>query len=586
MLPCSFHPAAEDVADFISRYSSRSPETLYEIAKGRCVNFVSREYAVIHEPLEDSLPLSLERCSYSCIPKLYGLLDTTALEASGIRPAVGPPAIRGTGQGVIIGFIDTGIDYTNPLFRNRDGSSRILAIWDQTIQGEEPPKSVAGFQPFSGTVYEKDDLDLALASEHPFQLVPSRDENGHGTFLAGVAAGGAVSQPVEFSGAAPEAALAVVKLKPAKQYLRDFFLVPKDAPAYQENDIMAAVSWLLGIANRYAMPLVICLGLGTNQGSHDGTSPLSSMLRSLTGTPGLSVTVGAGNEAGLHHHYVGAVQADQNFTDVELRIGENEAGFCLELWAREPDLYTVGFVSPSGEVIERVPLVLGRETSIPFGFDNTVISLTYDPYEAGSGSQLIFMRFLSPAAGIWHIRVYPNLPTTRQFHMWLPMSGFVSESTIFLRPDPDTTITDPGNSIMPITVSTYNHVTNSLYIHSSRGFTRTEQIKPDLAAPGVEVQGPGLTPGQLPSDAGAAGSELPVFTRRTGSSVAAAITAGAVAGIFSWNLAGSTASALTSTAVKSLLIRGADRRPEFPYPNRQWGYGSLNLYQALLLTRE
>ena len=579
MLPCNFHPAAEDVADFISRYSSRSPEALFEMAKGRCVNFVSREYAVIHVPLEDSLPLSIGQYPYSSIPKLYGLLDATALEASGIRAAAEQPSIQTSGQGVIIGFIDTGIDYTNPLFRNRDGSSRILAIWDQTIQGETVPEPEAGFQPFSGTVYEKEDIDLALRSENPFSQVPTRDENGHGTFLAGIAAGGSISQPSEFSGAAPKASLAVVRLKPAKQYLRDFFLIPGSADAFQENDIMAAVSWLLGIANRYAMPLVICLGLGTSQGSHDGSSPLSSMLRSLTGTPGLSVTAGAGNEAGFHHHHLGTVLADQEFSDVELRVGENEPGFCLELWAREPELYTVGFISPSGEVIERVPLVLGRETSISFSFDDTAISLSYDPYEAGSGSQLVFMRFVTPSAGIWHIRVYPNLPTTRQFHMWLPMNGFVSASTIFLKPDPDTTITDPGNSSMPVTVSAYDHVTSSLYIHSSRGFTRTDQIKPDLAAPGVNLQGPGLSPGLE-------GSEEPVFVRRTGSSAAAALTAGAIAGIFSWDLTDNNASTLTSTAVKSLLIRGADRRSQFPYPNRQWGYGTLNLYQSLLLTRE
>ncbi len=598
MFPCNFNPSAEDTADFIVRYSSRSPEALFEMAGSQCVNFVSREYAVIHLPLEEALPLSLDSSPYSSIPKLYGLLDTTALEASGIPEAARQPAIQATGRGVIIGFIDTGIDYANPLFRRSDGSTRILDIWDQTIQGDAPPEAVAGFQPFFGTVYGQEDIDRALKSEDPYQVVPSRDTDGHGTFMAGVAAGSPVSQPAEFYGAAPDASIAVVKLKPAKTYLRDFFLIPEGAAAYQENDIMAAVSWLLGIANRYALPLVIYLGLGTAQGGHDGTAPLPTMFQSLTSTMGLSVVAGAGNEAGFHHHYLGQLVDDQEYDDVELRIAQDDPGFCVELWAREPELYTVGFVSPSGEIIERIPLVLGHETQIPFRFDSTSISLSYDPYESESGSQLIFMRFLTPAPGIWHIRVYPNLLTARQFHMWLPMHTFVSEGTIFLRSDPDTTITDPGNASMPLTVSTYNHQNNSIYIHSSRGLTRSGQQKPDLAAPGVQVQGPGT----IPSRSGTAGrpalspreisavpamtQEEPVLTRRTGSSVAAAIAAGAVAGLFSWGITDGNDRTLTSTSVKSLLIRGADRRPGFPYPNRLWGYGTLNLYQSFLLTRE
>ncbi len=154
------------------------------------------------------------------------------------------------------------------------------------------------------------------------------------------------------------------------------------------------------------------------------------------------------------------------------------------------------------------------------------------------------------------------------------MQGFLTEDTGFLRPDPDITITDPGNAPLLLTVSTYNHVTGSLYIHSSRGFTATGQIKPDFAAPGVEVQGPGIPPGT---------SRL---SRQTGSSVATAITAGAVACLFSWGFTQGNDTTLTSISVKSILIRGAERKEAFRYPNRQWGYGTLNLYQAFLLMRE
>lgn len=574
MIPCNVSPASEEIADFIVRYSPRAVDSLYELARTRCVNLVSQEYAIVHAPLSGVLPLSFTQHTYSAIPKLYGLQDTTALEAAGILPVFSQPNLMSTGQGILIGMIDTGIDYTNPLFQNPDGTSRILRLWDQTIESENTPEAVAGFQPFYGTVYSQEDLNRALTSEQPLELVPSTDTSGHGTFLAGVAAGRQIQSPTTFSGAAPDAALAVVRLKPAKQYLREFFAVPPDADAYQENDIMAAVAFLLGIAGQYQMPLVLCLGVGTSQGSHSGISPLAMQLQALSATRGFACVTGAGNETGFRHHYFGNLSPDQEYEDVELRVADSTSGFSMELWADVSELYTVGFVSPSGEVIERIPMTVGQETTISFQLDATRILISYQITESSSGRFLAFLRFTGPAPGIWHIRVYPTLFVSGQFHIWLPMQGFLTEDTGFLRPDPDITITDPGNAPLLLTVSTYNHVTGSLYIHSSRGFTATGQIKPDFAAPGVEVQGPGIPPGT---------SRL---SRQTGSSVATAITAGAVACLFSWGFTQGNDITLTSISVKSILIRGAERKEAFRYPNRQWGYGTLNLYQAFLLMRE
>ena len=140
MIPCNVSPASEDIADFIVRYSPRAVESLYELAGTRCVNLVSQEYAIVHAPLSGVLPLSFTQHTYSAIPKLYGLQDTTALEAAGILPVFSQPNLMSTGQGVLIGLIDTGIDYTNPLFQNPDGTSRILRLWDQTMEREASPE--------------------------------------------------------------------------------------------------------------------------------------------------------------------------------------------------------------------------------------------------------------------------------------------------------------------------------------------------------------------------------------------------------------------------------------------------------------
>lgn len=572
---CQYSPSSDEYYDFIIRYSPRSPD-LYQLALTHCVNFISRDFAVVHAPRSDVEPFTISQYSYGIIPKLYGLLDTTALEDSGIPPVFDQPSLLSTGKGSIIGIADTGIDYTNPLFRTSDGATRILGIWDQTLDSDEPLPEIDGYQPLYGSVFSQEQINAALNAQDPYEIVPSKDTDGHGTFMAGVAAGSRVTRPAPFFGAAPDASLIIVKLKPAKQYLRNLFLIRPDATAFQENDIMAAISYMSGLANQYDMPIVFYLGLGTNQGNHEGTTPLGQQLRNMEGYSGTAAVAAAGNEVGLHHHYRGNMPPNQVFDDVELRVGSDETGFCTELWAKEPDLYTVGFVSPSGEIIDRIPLSLGSETVISLKLDSTVITINYQNNESGSGSQLIFMRFQAPSPGIWHIRIYPLVYVSGSFHLWLPMDGFLSKNTMFLRPDPDNTITDPGNASMPLTVSTYNHGNNSIYIHSSRGYTPDGRIKPDLAAPGVEVQGPALTP---------LGADLR-FTRRTGSSVAAALTAGAVADLFTWGVTNNNNQALSGAAIKSMLIRGANRSQAFTYPNPTWGFGTLNLYQAFLRIRE
>lgn len=578
MSQCSISVTSEDYADFIVRYGRITQEELYEIAGSQCVDIINSFYSVFYVPLSRVLPLSLSKYTYTAIPKLYGLEDTTALESSGILPVFDQPTLNATGKGTLLGIIDTGIDYTNPLFRLPDGSTRIMGIWDQTIEPKTEPH-LRGNRfppPLYGTFYTKEEIDLALISEQPYDLVPTRDTDGHGTFMAGVAAGNRMESPVSFSGAAPDTSLLVVKLKPAKQYLRDFFLIRPGIPAFQENDIMMGIRYLLDEADRLNMPLVIYLGVGTNQGSHESASPLGQYIQQSSGFFGLAFVTGAGNEVGYHHHFFGTVTSDQTYQDVELRVGAEELGFSMELWAKVPELYTVGFLSPTGELIERVPIAFGSETTIRFRLDPTIITVNYRAAETGTGSQLIFMRFEKPTPGIWMIRVYPSLTLSGQFNIWLPMHGFISDQTIFLRPNPDTTITEPGNAPTIITASTYDHVTNSIYIHSSRGYTNGGVIKPDFAAPGVEVQGPALsgTPGQLR------------FTRRTGASVAAAISAGAAADIFSWGIVDGNEMNLDSSTLASLLIRGADRNPVLSYPGREWGYGTLNLYQSFLRARE
>ena len=582
MPDCPFNPAAENIADLIYRFGSLQSER-WNNTSSLCADYVSSDYIILHMPLTPDA-VSMRVHPYYMIPSLFSPLDYNAMEASGILSAFNSPALNNQGKGVLIGLVDTGIDYRSPLFQNPDGTTRIAGIWDQSVPIEEDvlPAGVPDYYPMGGssygTEYTREQTNEALASDDPLSLVPTQDTIGHGTFLAGLSAGSSIPQE-DFTGAAPEAELAVVKLKPAKKYLRDFYLIPSDAPAFQENDIMMGIKYLRMMADRLKKPLVILLAMGSNSGSHIGTSPLSQVTQNYSGFFGIITVIAGGNETGAAHHFYASIPAGTEYEDVEIRVGKEEAerGFVLELWAADADTYTVGFISPSGERISRIPIIANNETSIPFLLDATTITVNYQLIEAESGSQLIFMRFQTPAAGIWTVRVYNTQRFKGTFHMWLPVQGMISEETVFLRPDPYSTITVPGNSRLPITVGAYDTSTGGIYIHSSRGFTPNQIVKPELAAPGVNILGPSV--GRKP------GSDTPMTTR-TGTSAAAAITAGAAANLLGWGIVEGNYPTMSEASVKSYLIRGAQRNPALTYPNREFGYGTLDLFQTFLRLRE
>lgn len=501
---CTANIMSEDYGDFI--LESFFPQDIPAVPETYCSQTISSRFITLYAPRADWEPLSYSEVPYAIVPKLYTPQDTTSMTASGITQ-VRQSTLGLTGRGVLVGVIDTGVDYQNPVFRNRDGSTRIAAIWDQTISDGPLPMWMS-----YGSEYRRDRIDEALTAENPFSIVPSRDTDGHGTFLAGIATGSEVPEQ-QFVGAAPEAILAVVKLKPAKQYLRDFFAIQPDAVAYQENDIMPAASYLRRLREQLRLPLVILCGMGTNWGSHTGTSPLSQTLDRMMEQPGISAVVPAGNETGLSHHFEGRIVQEGAYLDVEIRVAPEERGFQPELWSQVPDRFTVSILSPGGDLVPQIPARLGQNQIVNFVLEGTKVDVSYRFLEVRANNHLAVMRFLTPAPGIWTVRVYCVSFLTGIFHMWLLDRGFIREDTVFLKSNPDTTLTVPSATESLLSIGAYNHNSGSIYIHSYRGYTRLGGIKPDLAAPGVDVYGPGLNHR---------------YTRRSGTSVAAAHAAGAV----------------------------------------------------------
>ena len=228
---CREQILSEDYRDFIGNHV-RTPFFESMMQEERCVQEAGFDYRCIYLPADLADPITLSRYSYNSIPKCYAPLSMETLNQSGILPVQNYPTLQLKGQGVLIGFLDSGIDYTSGLFRSLDGRTRIAAIWDQTVQTGTPPRGLA-----YGSEYTEEMINEALRSETPLAIVPSEDETGHGTYAASLAAGSA-EPGQQFLGAAPEASIAVVKLKQAKQYLRDYYFISEDAVCYQDTDIM------------------------------------------------------------------------------------------------------------------------------------------------------------------------------------------------------------------------------------------------------------------------------------------------------------------------------------------------------------
>ena len=582
MPDCSSLIVSEETGDYIIEYNSLYFEQIQR-QDGVCISCINDTWCILYTNYPGSRNINIQQGYYS-VPKLYGLMDTTSFDASGITATLNQPLLNVRGQGVLIGFLDTGIDYLREDFKASGGRTRIAAVWDQTIQSvnyEEDTGEAAGTEQYDreqvqgmvqyGTVYTREDINAALAAEregqNPYDIVPSRDENGHGTFLAGVAA---ASETADYIGAAPEAEILMVKLKPAKKYLRDFYLLPERVEAYSETDMMMGVRFLQQYAIREKNPLVICVGLGTASGSRTGALPFADLLNTLARQVNTVVVTCTGNEANNRTHTSGLAVSDTEPSEIEITVGADERGFVMEIWAESLDILSVAITSPSGERISRIPARIDTGGVYNFLLERSQVAVNYRVVESASGYEVIFMRFINPAQGIWKIHVYSLTNIVGRYNAWLPLKQFLSGDTYFLNSNPSTTLTEPGAAERVISVGAYNHITDASYAASGRGYTATGLVKPDFVAPGVDVYGVRAGGG---------------YTTRTGTSVAAAHAAGAAALLLTWGVTDGNLPYMGTNEVKSVLIRGAKRENNTVYPNNIYGYGKMDVIEAFYKLR-
>ncbi|SHI08472.1 Subtilisin-like serine proteases [Clostridium collagenovorans DSM 3089] len=539
-------------------YEGDIKETLKKIEYA-CATVLDDNYAllVVESSKKNEVIKSIPQITYVDKGTLYTLNSVSPLETANIEKFHDAPYLNLRGNGVLIGIIDTGIDYLNKEFMYEDDTTRIAAIWDQTIQEGPGPEKIG-----LGTEYKREQINAAITAhkegKDPYQIVKSKDEIGHGTKVAGIA--GARDGSI---GAAPDCELVMVKLKPAeKVFLDEIGINAPNTPVYDGSNLILGINYLYNFYKKEKKPMVILIPLGGNFGAHDGSTLLERFIDDISRSRGVVVVTGTGNEGDVGIHAEGKLNNNGEIQTVELKVDDNEENLIVSIWGRMPDKIAVGIVSPSGEAIDRVPPKLGFLYDFNLVFERSKVFINYFLPEELTGDELITILIKNIKGGIWQIKLYGDYIVNGKYDMWIPSSQLIKSGTKFLNASPYTTLTTPGTSRTAIVTSAYDQNNSTILGYSGRGYTRDGRVKPDVTTGGINVRTTMV-----------GGGESVV----SGSSAASAVLAGAVALILEWGIVQKNDTNMYSNKVKALLIRGTKKRDGDIYPNTQWGYGMLDL---------
>ncbi len=506
-----------------------------------------------------------------------------ALQAGADIPAVIPgryPATEGTaallGQGILIAVIDSGVDYTHADFRNPDGTTRILAIWDQNVPGDPP----AGYT--LGTEYTKAQIDEALRTG---MRLPTQDLSGHGTQVLGIAAGNGRSslaqteRPVtagvvlgQDRGVAPLSHILVVRLGSPR---------PDSFP--RTTELMQALDYVYRKAQEWQLPVAVNLSFGNVYGPHNGTGLLELFLADIADQWRSVVCVGTGNEGAAAGHTSGVLQKGNTGsaygrdteTEIQMGIAPFETTINVQLWKSYADEFSISLIHPDGQVIGPLPQSPGAQR---YRAGNTELLIFYGEPSPYSISQEIYFEFLPVAdyidSGIWRFRLTPGKIADGFYDLWLPQAEALNTGTRFYEPVPDNTLTIPSTARNIISVGAYDSRSYTYAPFSGRGPQTAlpsapglVPAKPDLCAPGVNIR------------TTAAGGG---YTSASGTSFAAPFVTGAAAMLMQWGIVNGNDPYLYGEKVRAYLIRGARELPgSAQYPNNQVGYGALCVRDSL-----
>ena len=467
-----------------------------------------------------------------------------------------PLSLRG--KGTLIGIVDSGIDYENAEFRNEDGTTRIVSLWDQSVNGRPP----AGY--LAGTEYTREQIDAALATEDKEvrrQMVKTSDVSGHGTAVAGIAAGnGRGSEGRRFRGAAPEAELIIVKMG-----------APREGGFPRTTELMRGVDYIVRKAVELRRPVAINISFGNTYGSHDGTSLVERFLNDIADMWKNVICIGSGNEGASAGHVSGKVRRQISET-VELAVQQREPALSIQIWKSYVDEMGVSVISPSGRQAGPFYEFLGAQRYI---LGDTELLIYYGEPKPYSVKQEIYLSLLPGnqyiESGVWKIVLTPGRIVDGEYQMWLPTQTSLNMGTAFLQPNSMSTLTIPSTASLAVTVAAYDARTFSYADFSGRGpagmYEGENVLKPDIAAPGVRVTAP------VPGGG---------YQSFSGTSFAAPFVTGSAALLMEWGIVRGNDPYLYGEKVKAYLRKGAKQLAGYErWPNALLGYGALCVRDSL-----
>ena len=556
-------------------------------------------YAIVTLPdtlLDDFV--ALPEIEYVEKPKPFYFQDITALRESCISTVTDREPFL-TGKGVLVAILDSSIDFYNENFRNKDGSTRIEALWDQSLT----PDADAGlFSPEgyeTGVEFTKEQIDaaLSLGSEaEARRFIPTVDVSGHGTAVAGIlAAGGTAEEPFR-KGVAPEASLLIVKLG-----------AQRENAFPRTTEIMRGVTYALRKARELQMPLVINLSFGNTYGDHRGNSLLERFLDNAAEIGRTSVVVGSGNEGASGGHVEGLIK-EKRIERIELSVADYERTLNVQLWKYYQDVFDVTLITPRGERIEipmnmpgafryrteGVTLLVYVGQPLPYMvFQEVYIDFIPEERIASIGFGVQADNYIM--AGIWTFELIPRNIVYGGYQFFLPSGSTRNEGTRFFRESPQVTLTVPSTASRVITVGAYDIYTGGVADFSGRGYvfrqllgnrsngveggfeqgvadgvevpTLIDTVKPDLVAPGVDIETVSVRGG---------------YTRVSGTSYATPMVAGAAALLMEWGIVQGNDPYLYGEKLKAYLIKGAKTIPgEEDLPDDRAGWGALCLADSI-----
>ncbi|NFG57888.1 peptidase S8 [Clostridium botulinum] len=549
-----------DYNHFIVQYQGKiNDEALKK--EGYYIATINDKYAIISTKKDKKININdpiFSNIVYVKGTETYTLEEISPIDAAQVRSLQINLPLQLTGEGVVVGIIDTGIDYLSDEFMTLNGESRIECIWDQTIVSEKVDE--IELVPY-GALYLKDKINEAIRAyrqgKSPYDIVPSIDEIGHGTNMSGII--GATGKNPELKGVAPDCKFVVVKLIEDYSNKAQF---KAQVPIFNITAIFSALEFLYEHALKKSEPMVIYLPLGSNSGNHRGNGILAEYIESISNSRGIVVVTGAGNERSRAGHASGVISKAGETRSIELNVSPNQKYLWVEIWVDPPNIMTVDIVSPSGENTGVVPAIINLSEDYNFIFENTSIKIEFYIPEENTGDELIRIQFYDLQPGIWKIKLIANLVLDGTYNIWIPQYGLSVGDTSLSPSDPFGTFTNPGGSTSIITVASYNQNNNNIVNYSGMSFLNDYIDRVDIAAGGVNA----VT--VAPNNS---------TTTVNGTSVSAAVVAGTCAMLFQWGIVEGNDPYMYSQTIKTYLTRGTRQRPGDSYPNPEWGYGALDV---------